>query len=94
MSFQSRETSTTFAPMLRRTERNSQVASTNLEEWGTPTYPDFVAMGSGDQKAIMGAICAVKKASFDGVDCIGGDESATGTVSAFISSISPAPVFR
>lgn len=28
----------------------------------------------------MGAICAVKKASFNGVFCEGGDETATGTV--------------
>lgn len=28
----------------------------------------------------MGAICAVKKAAFDGVDCVGGDDTATGTV--------------
>eukprot|EP00752_Nemacystus_decipiens_P014959 g13318.t1 len=56
------------------------VGSTWLEDWGSTRYPDFVAEGSGDQKAIMGAICAVKKASFDGVDCVGGDDSATGTV--------------
>lgn len=59
----------------------TQVGSTLLEEWGSQRYPDFVAEGSGDQKAIMGAICAVKKASFDGVDCVGGDDAATGTVS-------------
>ena len=28
----------------------------------------------------MEAICAVKKASFDGVDCVGEDAAATGTV--------------
>ena len=28
----------------------------------------------------MGAICAVKKASYDGVDCVGEDDTATGTV--------------
>ena len=28
----------------------------------------------------MGAICSVKKASFDGVDCVGEDPTATGTV--------------
>ena len=58
-----------------------QVGSANLEVWGSPRYPDFVAEGTGDQKAIMGAICAVKKASFDGVDCVGVDDTATGTVS-------------
>lgn len=37
--------------------------------------------GTGDQKAIMGAICAVKKTSFDGVNCAGeGDETVTGKV--------------
>lgn len=29
----------------------------------------------------MEAICFVKEASFDGVDCVGGDAAATGTVS-------------
>lgn len=57
-----------------------QVGSTWLEDWNSQRYPDFVAEGTGDQKAIMGAICAVKKASFDGVDCVGGDDAATGTV--------------
>ena len=71
------------------------MASTNLREWGTPIYPDFVATGSGDQKAIMGAICAVKKASFDGVDCVGGDDAATGTVRAsFHRSAQPPPPLR
>lgn len=57
-----------------------QVGSTAIEAWSTSLYPDFVAEGSGDQEAIMSAICAVKKGAFDGVDCVGGDDSATGTV--------------
>lgn len=59
-----------------------QVGSTFIERWTqlTDRYPDFVAEGTGDQKTIMEAICAVKKASFDGVDCVGGDDTATGTV--------------
>lgn len=28
----------------------------------------------------MGAICGIKQASFDGVDCVGEDDAATGTV--------------
>ncbi|CAN0365496.1 unnamed protein product, partial [Ectocarpus fasciculatus] len=57
------------------------VGSTYVESWQSSfRYPDFVAEGTGDQKAIMGAICAVKKASFDGVDCVGGDDAATGEV--------------
>lgn len=43
-------------------------------------YPDVVAGGTSDQKAIMEAICTIQKANFDGVDCVGGDEDATGTV--------------
>lgn len=42
-----------------------------------------MAEGTGDQKAIMGAICAVKKAYFDGVGCVSGDDAATGTVRLF-----------
>ncbi|CAM9252697.1 unnamed protein product, partial [Ectocarpus sp. 12 AP-2014] len=57
------------------------VGSTYITEWNSDRYPDFVAEGTGDQKAIMGAICAVKKAAFDGVDCVGGDDAATGEVS-------------
>ncbi|CAM9345645.1 unnamed protein product [Scytosiphon promiscuus] len=57
------------------------VGSTYIDSWEGDMYPDFVAEGTGDQQAIMAAICAVKKASFDGVDCIGGDDAATGTVS-------------
>ncbi|CAM9688722.1 unnamed protein product [Scytosiphon promiscuus] len=59
------------------------VGSTLIERWTSLTdrYPDFVAEGTGDQKVIMEAICAVKKASFDGVDCVGGDDAATGSVS-------------
>ncbi|CAN0221443.1 unnamed protein product [Pylaiella littoralis] len=56
------------------------VGSTRLDSWDSQRYPDFVGEGTGDQKAIMGAICAVKKTSFDGVDCVGGEETATGTV--------------
>ncbi|CAM9160508.1 unnamed protein product [Ectocarpus sp. 4 AP-2014] len=58
------------------------VGSTFIERWTrlTDRYPDFVAEGTGDQKTIMEAICTVKKASFDGVDCVGGDDAATGTV--------------
>lgn len=60
------------------------MASTFIESWNTYIdsyrYPDIVADGSGDQKEIMEAICTVKKASFDGVDCVGGDATATGTV--------------
>lgn len=43
-------------------------------------YPDFITEGSGDQRAIMEAICAVKKAAFDGLDCEGEVPTATGTV--------------
>lgn len=56
------------------------MGSTYSTIWRGWTYPDFVAEGSGDQKAIMGAICGVKQGSFDGVDCVGGDDAATGTV--------------
>lgn len=52
-----------------------------IDEWPGIGYPDFVAEGSGDQVAINGAICAAKKATFDGVDCVGVDDAATGTVS-------------
>ncbi|CAM9952012.1 unnamed protein product [Ascophyllum nodosum] len=57
------------------------VGTTHIEFWGSPLYPDFVGEGTSDQEAIMGAICAVKKASFDGIDCVGEDPAATGTVS-------------
>ena len=57
-----------------------QVSSTKIERWNTVQYPDFVALGSSDQLIIMEAICTVKRASFDGVDCVGGDDAATGTV--------------
>ena len=57
------------------------MGSTRIPYWISGTrYPDFVAEGTGDQKAIMGAICAVKRAEFDGVDCVGADPIATGTV--------------
>ncbi|CAM9648998.1 unnamed protein product [Ascophyllum nodosum] len=56
------------------------VVSTFIEPWDNALYPDFVAERSGDQAAIMEAICAAKKASFDGVDCVGEDTAATGTV--------------
>lgn len=70
------------APLLNRRAMNVvwQVGSTYIDSWDGDMYPDFVAEGTGDQKAIMAAICAVKKASFDGVDCVGGDDAATGTV--------------
>lgn len=52
-----------------------------MEDWESQRYPDFVTTGTGDQRAIMEAICAAKKTSFDGVDCVGeGDETATGMV--------------
>ena len=51
-----------------------------MRYWYGSLYPDFVGEGTGDQEAIMGAICAVKKASFDGVDCVDEDAEATGTV--------------
>ena len=57
-----------------------QVGSPRIEGWYGQLYPDFVGEGRSDQETIMGAICAVKKASFDGVDCVGGDAEATGTV--------------
>eukprot|EP00903_Cladosiphon_okamuranus_P018634 g17151.t1 len=56
------------------------VGSRNIRRWNTNQYPDFVALGSSDQLTIMEAICTVKQASFDGVDCVGGDDAATGTV--------------
>ncbi|CAM9225071.1 unnamed protein product [Ectocarpus fasciculatus] len=57
------------------------VGSTFIEYWsGDGGYPDFVGEGTGDQNAINGAICAVKKGTLDGVDCVGMDDSATGTV--------------
>ncbi|CAM9236986.1 unnamed protein product, partial [Sphacelaria rigidula] len=56
------------------------VGSTFIENWYSDRYPDFVTEGKSDQKAIMSAICAVKKASFDGVDCVGEDPDATGEV--------------
>lgn len=51
-----------------------------IEYWEGDAYPDFVAEGTGDQHAINAAICAVKKASYDGADCVDGDDAATGTV--------------
>ena len=56
------------------------MGSPRIEEWYGRLYPDFVGEGRSDQEAIMGAICSVKKASFDGVDCVGEDPTATGTV--------------
>lgn len=56
------------------------VGSTFIETWYSDRYPDFVAEGASDQKTIMAAICAAKKASFDGEDCVGEDAAATGTV--------------
>lgn len=55
-----------------------------IEYWEGDAYPDFVAEGTGDQAAINAAICAVKKAPYDGVGCVvGGDDTATGTVRQF-----------
>lgn len=52
-----------------------------MNDWDSSRYPDFVGAGTSDQLAIMGAICAVKKTTFDGVDCVGdGDATATGKV--------------
>ena len=56
------------------------MASPRIEEWSGSLYPDFVGEGRNDQEAIMGAICALKKASFNGVDCVGEDAEANGTV--------------
>ncbi|CAN0303751.1 unnamed protein product, partial [Ectocarpus sp. 12 AP-2014] len=55
------------------------VGSTFIEYWGG-AYPDFMGSGSGDQDAINGAICAVKKGTYDGVNCVDMDDTATGTV--------------
>lgn len=58
-----------------------QLGSTAIEDWqSSDRYPDFVTEGTGDQKVIMEAICTIKKATFDGVDCVGGDAEATGSV--------------
>eukprot|EP00752_Nemacystus_decipiens_P014961 g13320.t1 len=56
------------------------VGSTMIEYWEGDAYPDFVAEGTGDQHAINAAICAVKKAGYNGAECVGGDGTATGTV--------------
>ncbi|CAM9582225.1 unnamed protein product [Ectocarpus fasciculatus] len=58
------------------------VGSTFIQYWSGDEggYPDFVCEGTGDQNAINGAICAVKKGTLDGVDCVDMDDSATGTV--------------
>lgn len=53
-----------------------------IEEWRGPRFPDFVGDGIADQEAIMGAICAVKEAEFDGVKCVGVNPDATGEVSS------------
>ena len=65
-------------PLICRT--SSQVGSTRIEYWPRGPYPDFVAEGTSDQHVLNAAICAVKKATYDGVDCVGGDDAATGTV--------------
>lgn len=49
-----------------------------IDYWEGDAYPDFVAEGTGDQHAINAAICAVKKAGYNGIDCVGGDDTATG----------------
>lgn len=60
-----------------------QVGSTATDNWALiDQYPDFIAEGSSDQKTIMEAICTVKKATFDGVNCVGGDPDASGEVSS------------
>ncbi len=51
-----------------------------MQYWPGDGYPDFVAQGTGDQHTINAAICAVKKGTYDGSDCVGMDETATGTV--------------
>lgn len=62
-----------------------QIGSTAIENWEyRERYPDYVAEGTGDQKIIMEAICTIKKATFDGVDCVGGDPDATGTVRVWV----------
>lgn len=71
-----------------------QVGSTALESWSNNRYPDFVAEGSADQSAIMEAICAVKKATFDGVDCEDGDPTATGTVRDVLMSLVSSTILR
>lgn len=57
-----------------------QIGSTASVHWHRYQYPDFVMGGSSDQKVIMEAICKVKKATFDGMNCIDGDPDATGKV--------------
>lgn len=59
------------------------MASTRIEYWEGDPYPDFVGEGTSDQHAINAAICAAKKGSYDGSDCVGMDNAATGTVSLF-----------
>ncbi|CAM9647481.1 unnamed protein product [Ectocarpus fasciculatus] len=56
------------------------VGSTFIAKWYGHGYPDFVGEGTGDHNPINAAICAVKKGTFDGVDCFDMDDSATGTV--------------
>ncbi len=51
-----------------------------MNSWPGDGPPDFVAPGTGDQHTINAAICTVKKGTYDGSDCIGMDETATGTV--------------
>lgn len=65
-------------------ECKSKVGSTRIEYWEGDPYPDFVGEGTGDQHAINAAICAAKKGSYDGSDCVGMDDAATGTVSIFL----------
>lgn len=59
-----------------------KIGSAAVNDWSGHRYPEFIAEGSGDQKAIMGAICKIKDATFDGVNCVGGDPDATGEVSS------------
>ena len=46
-----------------------------------------MAEGTSDQHVLNAAICAVKKATYDGVDCVGGDDAATGTVSMLLAGV-------
>lgn len=67
--------------------KRAQVGSTQIEDWNTDQYPEFVTEGTGDQKGIMAAICKIKKATFNGVDCVGENATATGTVRHFARKV-------
>ena len=71
------------------------MGSSRIQWWdGDKRYPDSVAEGTGDQRAINAAICAAKKASFDGGDCVGGDDTATGTVRRLVGLSDPQTLCR